>query len=90
MAHVDADNLEFCTDCVMLLANGEVIGSDGHDISDDINAAQVLIWGSGINGALGLVLDCPENCDGEFSTSMCDGCGSYVAGDRHPGAHIVS
>lgn len=89
MATIDADNLEFCTDCVMLIANGEVIESDGNDITDQVNAMQVDIWGTGVNGALGLTLNCPEDCEGWFSWSDCDGCGSNLGGDRHPGVHII-
>ena len=90
MATIDADNLEFCTDCVQIIANGEVTGSDGNDITNRINAAQVEIWGQGIDGALGLVLTCPDDCEGWFSWSPCDGCGSTLGGDRHPGAHLMS
>lgn len=88
MATVDADNLEFCTDCVMLIANGEVFNSEGRDIAQEVSDRQVAIWGEGINGVLGLVLACPEDCDGWFSWSQCDGCGSTLGGDRHPGAHL--
>ena len=90
MVHIDADNLEFCTECVLLIANGEVSDSDGNDIGPSVANAQTEIWGYGINGALGLVLDCPEDCEGWFSNSQCDGCGTYLAGDRHPGAHLTS
>jgi hypothetical protein len=93
MAAVDADNLEFCTNCVMLIANGEVFDSDGNDITDEINARQVNIWGSGINGAMGLVLDMPDD-GGEyepwFAWTRCTGCGSDLAGNRFKGAHLVS
>lgn len=82
MATIDADDLEFCIDCVMLIANGE--GTDAH------TEAMVAIWGEGINGVMGLVLSCPEDCEGWFSWSECDGCGSSLGGDRHPGAHLVS
>ncbi len=90
MAHIDADELEFCIDCVMLIANGEVTDSDGNDIGPSVANAQTEIWGFGIDGALGLVLACPDDCEGWFSWSECDGCGSTPGGDRHPGAHLSS
>ena len=98
MATIDADELEFCVDCVMLIANGEVFDSDGNDIGPSVANAQTAIWGTGINGAMGLVLnshckECigeEEACEGWFSWSSCDGCGSTLGGDRQPGAHIVS
>lgn len=90
MATIDADDLEFCTDCVMLIANGEVTDSEGNDIAAEIAAKQMAIWGEGINGVMGLVLSCPEDCEGWFSDFTCDGCGSELYGDRHPGAHLVS
>lgn len=30
------------------------------------------------------VLNCPEDCEGEFSWSRCDVCGSGLGGVRHP------
>lgn len=95
MATIDADNLEFCDDCVQAIANGE--GTDAH------TEAMVAIWGTGPNGVVGLVLssrckecideecmDEEESCEGWFSWSRCDGCGSSLGGDRYPGAHMVS
>jgi hypothetical protein len=84
MATVDADNLEFCVDCVQAIANGE--GTDAH------TEAMVAIWGAGPNGVIGLVLDLPidEDFAPWFSWSRCDGCGSTLGGDRYPGAHLVS
>lgn len=89
MATIDADELEFCTDCVFMIANGE--GTDAH------MEAMVSIWGEGIRGVLGLALsshckeciDEDEPCEGWFSWSRCDGCGSSLGGDRQPGAHII-
>ena len=90
MATVDADNLEFCTDCVMLIANGECFDGDGNDIAPSVANAQTAIWGEGWDGAYGLTLNCPEDCEGWFSWSPCDGCGSMLGGARHPGAHLTT
>ncbi len=38
------------------------------------------------NGTNEITLNCPEECEGWFSSSQCDGCGSMLAGDRHPAA----
>jgi hypothetical protein len=72
MATVTHDDLAVCVDCAMLIANGE--GTDEHA---DAVAAR---W-PGMNT---LVLACPEDCEGWFSSSPCDGCGSTLDGDRHP------
>lgn len=82
MATINVDNLEFCVDCCMAIANGEA--TDAH------MGEMIELWGEGINGVLGLVLSCSEDCEGWFSWTPCDGCGSSLGGDRHPGAHIVS
>ncbi|MFD1716729.1 hypothetical protein [Georgenia deserti] len=81
-------DLEVCTDCAMLIANGECAdGITGYDISQEIAEAQVALWGEGIDGAMGLVLDTGEP---HFSSNRCDGCGSTDAADRFPAAHIAS
>jgi hypothetical protein len=89
MATIDADELEFCVDCTMLIANGECYDSDGNDIGAEVADRQMAIWGTGWDGAYGLTLNCPEDCDGYFTWRACDGCGSTLGGDRHPGVHMV-
>jgi hypothetical protein len=78
MASVVADGLEVCTDCALMIANGE--GSEDH-------ARKVSsVWGA---DAIGLVLTCSdEDCSPPFSWSRCDGCGSTLGGDRHEAAVI--
>jgi hypothetical protein len=79
VATIVADGLELCVCCTLLVANGECCeDSDAH--SD----AQVAQLGEGREGAAGLVLACDEDCEGWFSWSSCDGCGSRLGGDRHP------
>jgi hypothetical protein len=60
-----------CVDCVLLIANGDA--SDAHAARVEAN------WPDG-----GLVLACPDECEGEFSSRECDCCGSRLAGERHP------
>lgn len=76
---VIADDLLVCTDCTLLIANGET--GNGIETDELVAAAQVAIWG---DDAIGLTLNCPEDCDGRFSSRSCDGCGDPLAGDRHP------
>lgn len=82
MATINMADLEFCPDCVQMIANGE--GTDAH------SEAMIELWGEGINGVLGLTLNCPEDCDGYFTWRSCNGCGDTLGGDRHPGVHIIS
>lgn len=71
-----------CGDCLLLIANGELTDSDGNDIAEAHAAKITALWGDE-KGSWHLVPACDENCDGEFSSSQCDGCGSTLGGDRH-------
>jgi hypothetical protein len=72
-----------CQDCAMMLANGEL--GQGDDTADRIHAERIAKrWSVGE-----LVLDCGEDCEGWFSWTECDGCGSTLGGDRHPAAYIT-
>jgi hypothetical protein len=85
-------NGEWCVDCLMMWANGqgpcETSGSTtpcdgGDDCPDTVHAlAMEQQWpmadGWNTSGT------CPEDCEGWFSMSSCDGCGSTLGGDRHP------
>ena len=31
-----------------------------------------------------VTINCPEDCEGHFSWSQCNGCGSRLGGERHP------
>lgn len=86
MAHVVYDDLDFCVDCTMEIANGDLSG-----LTDEQAAAHRhnmnLRWG---NEPVYLVITCSggdESCD-SFSTVQCDGCGTYLAGERHKGAAL--
>jgi hypothetical protein len=93
-----------CTDCLMLMANGDVgdrgdisklseyqqseddahlynlPGDDGENNANSRHAARMDAHWQGYH----VVPACPEDCEGEFSWSSCDGCGSTLGGDRHP------
>lgn len=76
MDKIIADNLSVCSDCVHIIANGEI--TDGReDEGQSVAEAQVSLWG---DDAIGLAL---TGEDAGFSWSACDGCGSTLAGDRH-------
>jgi hypothetical protein len=69
-----------CVDCVMVIANGDTSG-----ISD------VGAWEAGVaaldaceGGRFTVVLACDDQCEGWFSHSRCDYCGSTLGGERHP------
>lgn len=85
------DEIWVCQDCMLVHANGE--------ISPDRPADLPTVWSRidfGYNVTMGGTHadDCPNGSDGtrdvdcdcetrEFSTSACEGCGDYHAGDRY-------
>lgn len=85
-----------CQDCMLHHANGECGGChEGHDeeplsaIGDDFHAAMSMAWSEHaddcrterqVNGGDSHECDCETNT---FSTSQCEGCGSYLHGERH-------
>lgn len=81
MAKIIAGELEVCSDCAQIIANGEI--NDGTDTGERTADAQVAKWG---DDARGLVLADHEGFEPYFSWSDCDGCGSTLGGDRWPAA----
>ncbi len=77
MSTITHDGLSVCSDCAQILANGEI--DDGTDRGEQVAAAIGERWAD-----YELVLACPEDCEGGFSSRQCDGCGDILAGDRHP------
>jgi hypothetical protein len=75
---------ECCVDCLHLIANG--------DIPTDWDDKQVSEWLARIEkdnpDNYYAVVACPENCDGGFSRSRCDHCGSTMSGERHQIAYL--
>ena len=66
--------LEVCVDCAMLIANGETPeGNPDFTLSPRWDGYHVA-------------LNCPEDCEGSFTWSSCEGCDSPLGGDRHPAA----
>ena len=67
--------IDLCSQCLVVTANG-------CETDEDIQTAEALAreWpGWDVHG------NCPENCDGWFSWSSCEGCGESLGGTRHPG-----
>lgn len=67
--------IDLCSQCLVVTANG-------CETDEDVATAEAIArtWpGWNIHG------NCPENCDGWFSWSSCEGCGESLGGDRHPG-----
>ncbi len=81
---LDVTDIEVCTDCVLLIANGEFDGECEHGDSLDHVLAMVEYQPIGFGD---LVLGDGDEID--FSTSRCEGCGSTLAGSRHPAAILT-
>lgn len=67
-----------CIDCVMLIANGDDSGIE----EPMVKYQEIAHVGLGKLGHV--VMACDEDCEGYFSSSACDNCGTTLAGDRHP------
>ena len=66
------EDLSVCTDCVMMIANGE------DNTEEQVHSCRMAIEWAGERFDLTLT-----DGDEEFSTSRCDGCGCGLAGYRH-------
>jgi len=74
----DYTDLSICVDCLALIANGTLgQGDDGADAAH--GHAMRYRWPDHH-----IVPACSEGCEGHFSWSSCQGCGSRDGGDRHP------
>lgn len=78
MTKYETVDISICADCVMLIANGELI-DDGIDAKGDaLDAAIEAIWPY----EQGWELSVGNDTHG-FSWSSCDSCGSHLGGERH-------
>ena len=77
------ETLDGCVDCLMLVANDEVTDGDGNDITAE-HAALVMAYLGLPRVLTHLAPACEEDCEGWFSYSRCDVCGTSLGGDRHP------
>ena len=75
MAKVIADGLRICSDCVLLIANGET--GNGVETDERIADAQYRKLGTDARWLCLTGTDQPE-----FSWKDCDGCGDPLGGDR--------
>ena len=74
---------EACVDCTVWIANGEAPA--------EMTEEQFEAWTAEINRrteGFTVVLAYEEECEGWFSSSSCDVCGSHLGGDRHPVAFL--
>jgi hypothetical protein len=67
-----------CIDCTHVIANGE-LPADSEWTDEEHTAAMLREWEDA-----DITLACDEDCEGFFSSHDCEGCGSTLAGDRHP------
>lgn len=73
-----------CADCTMMIANGDSSGIEDYPAWE----TAVEAHNATDSGKYHVVMNCSEDCEGYFSTSPCDFCGSHLAGDRHPIAFL--
>lgn len=81
MSKFNITELEVCTMCIHLLANGEY--DDGTNavviVADGIRRT----WGANVSHLV------PGSSDLGFSWSSCDGCGSTLGGNRHEASALI-
>jgi hypothetical protein len=72
--------MEVCVDCLVIDANGP----------DEVDPEAVARFeaASILNEGWTYANNCPEDCEGWFSWTPCDYCGSTLGGDRHPAVLI--
>lgn len=93
LAQKEAVGLAVCTDCVMLIANGEITDGEGNDVTQAHARTMSMLWGAA-QLALGSA-DCQfcgiegVECQPWFSYSRCEGCGSPQGGDRHCATALI-
>lgn len=73
---------EMCADCLMLLASGETPTEMSERETEEWLAAIDRAWPESEGWHLAPAYG--DDCEGSFSWSSCDVCGSKLGGDRHP------
>ncbi len=73
-----------CTDCILLLANGEC----GDNAETEAVQACIAAFRPGVRSEY-LVCTSTEETDVEFSWSPCECCGSRLGGSRHSFARLA-
>lgn len=73
--------LSVCSDCIQIIANGEI--DDGTDAGDRCADRQVAVWGSAVRHLVA------GSAELGFSWADCDGCESGLAGDRHQAYALI-
>jgi hypothetical protein len=73
--------LSICVDCLQYLANG---GEELEPARAEEIAAAIAKQGGDVVPA------CGEDCEGGFSWSPCELCGSALGGERHAAAVLVA
>lgn len=92
MSTIIANDLWVCTDCAMMLANGELGQGDRNaEIAHAQRMNEELAgWLQEGGPYVQMVLSGEEDDDSRFSWSRCDGCGSTLGGDRERAAVLSS
>lgn len=75
-------DIQVCSDCLMMIANGTTGDYDGAPDDAEHDAAMDALWPDA--DGWDITPNCSEDCEGGFSWSPCEGCGSPLGGDRHP------
>jgi len=81
MTDYDMTELEVCTVCIHLLANGEC--NDGTDAAEKCSEGMIRIWGSDATHLVPGGGSGNDSGDRGFSWSSCERCGDTYGGDRH-------
>ena len=81
MTVTETISLDVCVDCILWLANGDT-DEDGDWSPEDI-LEEWDGWHLHAGGTCEYCEDSEEPCEGWFSSSPCDCCGSSLGGSRH-------
>lgn len=80
MLEILDDEFMVCSDCLMVIANGDYSGLAIDPSTEDQRTKEI---NDGLDSIEGYV-DCGDSDkDREFSSRPCDCCGSQLAGSRH-------